>query len=639
MLNEFFGGSNAPGPLYVDDVFSTYLYAGSGVPRSITNGIDLAGEGGLVWVKDRTNAGSFHALADTANGVGEYLNSNTTDPAFAAADSFTSFDSNGFSLGAGTSGNVNGTTNNAKYASWTFRKAPGFFDVVTYAGNGTAGRTIAHNLDSVPGMVIIKTTNGFGGWAVYHRSLGNGNALYLNSDGPSFSSSLFNNTTPTSTGFTVGSSSGVNTNGNTYVAYLFAHDDARFGANEDESIIKCGSFTTDGSSSATIDLGFEPQWLMYKRSDGGSEAWQMLDVMRGWTVRTSGANELYANSTSAETANNGNKPTSSGFLLDAGHSNNATYVYIAIRRPHKPPEAATDVFAIDTLGPPSPPGWNSGFVVDWKFQKTTTAVGDWGTLERITGGKLFLNRNDGGYTPNSNEKLDYNDGWSSSTATNSDNYSWMFRRAPGFFDMVAYTGDGTTGRNIAHNLGVTPELIILKSTNGAGTNWYVNATPYTTWANGYPTGFLNLTDAITGNTTTGIKNPTSTSFEVNHANTNTSNSGFNKYIAYLFASLTGISKVGSYTGTGSTLNVDCGFTAGARFVLIKRTDSTGDWYVWDSTRGIVSGNDPYLLINSDAVQVTSTDYIDPLNSGFTVTSSAPAALNASGGSYIFLAIA
>jgi hypothetical protein len=111
------------------------------------------------------------------------------------------------------------------------------------------------------------------------------------------------------------------------------------------------------------------------------------------------------------------------------------------------------------------------------------------------------------------------------------------------------------------------------------------------------------------------------------------------YIIYLFASVAGISKVGSYTGTGSDLNVDCGFSAGARFILIKRTDSSGGWYVYDSLRGIVAGNDPYLLLNSTAAQVTNTDYIDPLSSGFTVTSSAPAGLNASSGTYIFLAIA
>jgi hypothetical protein len=74
-------------------------------------------------------------------------------------------------------------------------------------------------------------------------------------------------------------------------------------------------------------------------------------------------------------------------------------------------------------------------------------------------------------------------------------------------------------------------------------------------------------------------------------------------------------------------------------VLIKRTDSTGDWYVWDSARGIVSGNDPYLLFNSSDAEVTNTDYIDTANSGFEISSTAPAAINANGGSFIFLAIA
>jgi hypothetical protein len=100
-----------------------------------------------------------------------------------------------------------------------------------------------------------------------------------------------------------------------------------------------------------------------------------------------------------------------------------------------------------------------------------------------------------------------------------------------------------------------------------------------------------------------------------------------------------VSKVGTYTGTGTTLQIDCGFTGGARFVLIKRTDSTGDWYVWDSARGIVSGNDPYLLLNTSGAEVQGTDYVDTYSAGFEISSTAPAAINANGGSFIFLAIA
>jgi hypothetical protein len=118
-----------------------------------------------------------------------------------------------------------------------------------------------------------------------------------------------------------------------------------------------------------------------------------------------------------------------------------------------------------------------------------------------------------------------------------------------------------------------------------------------------------------------------------------SNNSGGTYVAYLFATVAGVSKVGSYTGTGATQTIDCGFTGGARFVLIKRTDSTGDWYVWDSARGIVSGNDPYLLLNSTAAEVTNTDYVDTFAAGFEISSTAPAAINANGGTFIFLAIA
>ena len=214
---------------------------------------------------------------------------------------------------------------------------------------------------------------------------------------------------------------------------------------------------------------------------------------------------------------------------------------------------------------------------------------------------------------------------------------YLFRRAPGFFDVVAYTGNGST-QTIAHNLGVVPELIIAKNRTVAGNNWPVLFNFASTTMN---YGFLNLTNSGPNDTyaNAGVFSaaPTATSmFLVNSGSMNASGSGI---IAYIFATAPGVSKFGSYTGTGTTLNIDCGFTAGARFVMIKRTDSTGDWYVWDTARGISSGNDPYLLLNSAAAEVTNTDYIDPLSSGFQISSTAPAAINASSGSFIFLAVA
>jgi hypothetical protein len=131
--------------------------------------------------------------------------------------------------------------------------------------------------------------------------------------------------------------------------------------------------------------------------------------------------------------------------------------------------------------------------------------------------------------------------------------------------------------------------------------------------------------------------PTATLFGLN---ADQSVNGLNiTYVAYLFATVAGISKVGSYTGTGTTAQqINCGFTNGARFVMIKRFDSTGSWYYWDTARGIAPGNAPYLLMNSANPQAAS-DWISSYSAGFEITSSAPDGVNASGGSFLYLAIA
>ena len=126
------------------------------------------------------------------------------------------------------------------------------------------------------------------------------------------------------------------------------------------------------------------------------------------------------------------------------------------------------------------------------------------------------------------------------------------------------------------------------------------------------------------------------------ATVNSSNSKV--YIAYLFATLDGISKVGTYTGNGSSQTINCGFSAGARFVLIKRANlsvsgNEGDWFMWDSLNGIVAGNDPHLSINTGTAQVATDDSVDPANSGFIVNQVSATNINVSSSTYIFYAIA
>ena len=219
-------------------------------------------------------------------------------------------------------------------------------------------------------------------------------------------------------------------------------------------------------------------------------------------------------------------------------------------------------------------------------------------------------------------------GWYNDSEQVSEHLSWMWKRAPGFFDAVAYTGTGVA-RTVSHNLGVAPEMMWVKARNASTYSWIVQGTAIEAGKR------LELNENYALTTTFGgVSNFTSTSFDL--GNWNNVNGNTTTYIAYLFASLPGISKVGSYTGNGTSQTIDCGFSSGARFILVKRTDSTGDWYVWDTERGIVAGNDPYLELNTTDVEVTSTDWVDPDNSGFIVNGTT---INASSASYIFYAIA
>ena len=658
---------NAGGdPLYVEDVFSTYLYDGNGSTQTITNGIDLDGEGGLTWIKAR-DIGYSHQLFDTERGATKQLYSNTTDGETTAATSLTSFNSDGFSLGA-----LNGVNNASQtFASWSFRKAEKFFDVVTYTGDGVTGRTVSHNLGSLPGFILVKCTSSAQAWAVYHRSESASDYTDLTTAPFYLNSNRWNGTEPTESEFTCGNSTTVNQSGETFVAYLFASDAGGFGDDGDENIIKCGSYTGATSGTNEINLGFEPQWVMIKGTDRACD-WVVFDNMRPWP--TDGTTSfLRANTSGAEASNFGNvlNITPTGFSIPSSSTGNVNeynegYVYIAIRRPMKTPESGTEVFspytyqdATLTSGSGTASnrtilngGVNGGtnFPVDMFMGVNRTGNHPFAlhVFDRLRGKGKGLLTNTTAKEPAgdsaSNGGFDFQEGidventgqlyYLNNNAGGRHHIGYFLKRATGFMDVVAYTGTSVAGPK-NHNLGVVPELMLVKRRSlSGGQGWNVYAAPLGN------TSFITLNTNQSAFTGQSVWNSTTPTDSVFYLNTDAEvNSSSYTYIAYLFATLAGVSKVSSYTGTGADLNVDCGFSAGARFVMIKRTDSTGDWYYWDSARGIIAGNDPYQLMNSTAAEVTNTDYVDPLASGFTVTSSAPAALNASGGTYIFLAIA
>ena len=616
-------------PVYIEQIFSTYLYTGNGSTRSISNGIDLAGKGGLVWSKARSDVDN-NRLYDTVRGTNTVIISNSTSAQLTDSNTVTAFNSDGYSLGTSGNVNLNGTT----FVSWTFRKQPKFFDIVTYTGNGAASRNIAHSLGATPGCIICKATSISENWGVYHRSTG-ANGLYLN--GTNSAGVTLVPTGHTSTTFEVADGYGLNNvNGVTYVAYLFAHDAGGFGLTGSDNVISCGSVTTNGSGEATVTLNYEPQWLLLKPSSTTGN-WLMVDTMRGWNVNASGnIQRLRANLSDAEDLGGQLNPTATGFKTSASGALAAstTYIYIAIRRgPMKTPTTGTSVFS-PLLTTNSTGATNTtGFPVDLQLWTLTggyqTTAQDRlrgvSTTSTQTSCPELLVPYSSAESSNAFQVRNWNNtGFETPSAVSgSSTIWWNFRRAPGFFDEICYTGNGSFAmRN--HNLTVPPELVITKARN-ANVVWYVvRPNPVSKYL------ILNQTDAESPinfpvtSTTTGV----------------TGDTVGETYVYYLFASVAGVSKVGSYTGTGALQTVNCGFTGGARFILIKRTDSTGDWYVYDSARGISSGNDPYILINvAGAAQVTGTNYVDTTSVGFQVTAAAPAGLNANGGSYLFLAIA
>jgi hypothetical protein len=652
-------GSASGDPVYVEDVFSTHLYTGNSSTRSIDNNIDLSGEGGLVWIKDRS-AAEEHVLIDSERGASKGIRSNSNAAEHTDTSSLTSFDNDGFSLGTGYSYFSTNYTGR-DYASWTFRKQEGFFDIVTYTGDGSTNKTINHNLNCKPGMMIIKmlTESGYA-WRVWHKSVASSNganySLSLNNttaaaNGSSSAGGYWNHTAPTSTQFTVGDYGQTNNNGSSFVAYLFADGDESdaqiFGEDGDEAIIKCGSYQSDGNGNEVfVDLGFEPQWVMIKSSTD-TQSWIIQDNMRGMAHSTSTNNYLLANSSGAENSEGTAgmvRAESNGMTIGVAGIINyfnsvQTYTYVAIRRgPMKEPSAGTDVLDLSTGD--NNAGNNAGFPVDFILRKRTDLDGDNEVYTRLTGEK-YLDTNKTTAASSATVGFDHmttfnGSGW----GTGFDFYNW--RRYPKVFDVVVYkaqtggglvSGDGTKSV-VRHNLGAVPEIIIGKDIDDVGANW---AVVWLSEGNGGSKRLNDISESYGSTTVLNSTDPTATQVTVSG-----SLNGYGQNnLLLLFASLDGICKCGTYEGTGNAINVDCGFAA--RFVLITGVESglTANYpfYVYDTGRGIVSGNDPYFDLSSSDVEVTNTDYIDPHSSGFTITSSAPASLNTNNYTYGFLAFA
>ena len=328
------GGSS----LSIDSLFSTDLYTGNAAStpntQTIANGINLtSSDGGLVWIKTRSHVGNNHFF-DTSRGAGKWIVGNDISSENTDTSTLTSFNSNGFSLGADNS-NVNRDT--VDYVAWTFRKQPKFFDIVEYTGNGQQAQTISHNLGSEPGAMIIvqKTGNQTAYRWFYHRDMASGSYLFWH-DGTGSAYNTWMQRPPTSTDFTIPNDQYTNYGNSNYVVYLWAHDAAsEYSTDGNSPLIKCGSYTGTGTTAVISEnLGFKPQFIIIKKEQS-SEPYYVFDSTRGTD------NYVYASSNATEAQLTGELDfTSTGFDINPPSSSSAsslnssgTHLYIAVAAP------------------------------------------------------------------------------------------------------------------------------------------------------------------------------------------------------------------------------------------------------------------------------------------------------------------
>jgi hypothetical protein len=317
------------------------LYTGTGALQNIVNAGTFQPD--LVWLKNRNyGPGTNHVLIDSVRGASLGLASNLTNADFSTTGNFSSINANGFTV-AGTTHDYNFSTDT--FVGWQWQAGQGStssntsgsitstvsvnatagFSVITWSGNSTSGATIGHGLGVAPKMFIVKNRTNAEGWVVYHASIGATNFLQLNTTGASTSSAFpWNNTAPSSTLITLGSGTGTNGSGYTYVGYAWA---------EIAGFSKFGSYTGNGSTNGPfVYLGFRPKFVMVKRSDS-SNSWVIEDSSRSpfnvvddYLAADSSAAESTTSQVNIDFLSNGFKLRSA---FDIVNASSGTYIYAA----------------------------------------------------------------------------------------------------------------------------------------------------------------------------------------------------------------------------------------------------------------------------------------------------------------------
>ena len=630
-------------PAIPSENFGVVLYTGTSANHAITG---LGFQPDLVWIKDRDNA-EQHILNDSTRGASNDLSSNTTAAEANRPTGFLSFDSDGFTLGTDGGGVVNDSTR-GPYVAWCWKANGGTtssntdgtitstvqantkagFSIIKFTGTG-ATATVGHGLSQTPEIYIMKNLDQAGyKWPTHTQDAG---SLSGNYTGALNETSAFTSYTPTANATTIGLTSGQpdrNPSGQEMIVYAF-HSVAGYS--------KIGTYTGNGSTQA-IDTGFEPAFLMLKSTSQTGD-WFMFDNKRSPSNPRN--NRIKANLADAEsTSSNQVNFLTNGFYFGSTAFNDSgrTFLYIAFAADPSPAPVLADSFnqslwtgnggentEIKAVG--FQPGfvWLKGINAGWGnflqdnirtapyFISSDSSNGEATTLPNIVSSfdtDGFTIQNNG----NSNNQGSTYAAWSwkanSIPTINTDGtiQSVVSANSAAGFSVVKYTGNGTASSTIGHGLSSAPDVVFFKRLD-AVESWNV-------WFSSVSNkvGFLNLAQGFI--TYTGLSSDSTTVTLNNGTGHNASNS---PYIAYCFASTSGFSQIGTYTGNGTSQTITTGFQVD--YILFRKHDANQDWFIFDSARDPINPKTKRLYANYNIAETSATSNINFTSTGFELTTS------------------
>lgn len=616
----------------VENFFDTTIWNGSGAANApVRTGVNLAGyaingvggNGGMIMIRSAHQ--NDWVVTDTVRGVNSQLATNKNDAANTATNCVTQFFDYGFKLGANPKVNKSGVSNLA----YTFGVQEKFFDIQSYTGSGSSGKTVQHDLGMMPSMVWIKCVSTGNPWVMWHKKGKNQNGSYFSATNQQYYMQI-NNTasyqnpggvwltsiTDSAVTFNVGWGM-VNQSGQTYIMYLF-------GDYEDEnSIISSGEYTGAGTSYVDVNVGFEPQWILIKKtSPGQTDNYRVFNHKTGlvneepYTVDHDEPQSLglpYGWSSAAW----GVSVKADGFRIQghnigtSGHS----YLYTAIRRPFMgTPTDYRDVFNYDVhvndynnplmgreMNYPADFGW-------WNYQPASgTNYAHWDmrfnarilsknelrfrtnfemsspNLTHPENNVMFNKPLNTGLTVNGQGHARTDLGWYTSAISGVN--SWGFTRWKGICDIQTYRTTGTSNLNtVKHNLGAVPEFMFTKGLYGGTNNWKVyHKDQASSNAHQYAMEFNSQSSANNQNTNVwGNAVPTDEHFKV-YTETDNNHANYESCLWVGFASYPDRVDVGYYTGTGGNSHRTIATTLSGyvRMILIKPASQNGGWYWTD----------------------------------------------------------